>query len=105
MFILRFIFNTISVFIAALAGNWFGEQVHSWATGEPAREMHIVHTNKEGETMIVINPRLSNFIPALLASLFARPHWLWAFIGGVFASVILGNRYEKEFSKILTGEE
>lgn len=105
MFILRFIFNTISVFFAALIGNWFGEQVHSWATGEPAREMHIVQSTKEGETMITINPRLSNFIPALLASIFARPHWLWAFIGGVFATVILGNRYEKEFSKLLTGED
>lgn len=104
MFIPRFLFNIISVFITALAGNWFGEQVQSWVTGEPARKMSIMHTNQEGETVFAINPRLSNFIPALLASLFARPHWLWAFIAGVFASVILGDRYEEEFSKLISDD-
>ena len=104
MFILRFIINTIFVFVAVLAGNWLGEHIRAWLTGEPAREMQFVHTNESGETVIALNPRLSNFIPALMASLLARPHWWWAFVGGVFTSIVLGDQYEEEFTKLITRE-
>ena len=102
MFILRFIIKTIAVVAAALAGNWLGEQVHSWATGEPARDLRYIHTNEAGDVVIALKPRLSNFIPAVLAGVVAKPSWFWAFIAGVFASAILGDRYEQLITDLLT---
>jgi hypothetical protein len=102
VFILRFLIKTIAVVAAALAGNWFGEQVRSWGTGEPARELRYFYTNEEGEIVVTLSPRLSNFIPAVLAGVVARPSWFWAFIAGVFASAVLGDRYEQFITDLLT---
>lgn len=103
MCMFRLVATFVSVFLAALAGNRVGDQLRALATGTPERELRLVHTNEQGEIVIAANPVLTNLIPAVLLGLILTPGWLWAFIGGVIASGIVGDRYEQRFLQRFSG--
>jgi hypothetical protein len=90
-----------AVFVAALGGNWAGNQLRTLATGEPGAQMHLSHVNAQGETVIGATVVLTNFVPALLAGFIGKPRWLYAFAGGMLASVLLGERYEQRVWALL----
>ncbi|GAB4163799.1 MAG: hypothetical protein Fur0021_39150 [Candidatus Promineifilaceae bacterium] len=88
--------------LAALLGNWVGEQLRIILTDTvPDRRLSFVHQDETGEIKIAANPLLSNFAPALLLGLLARRHGFWAFVGGVAASSLLGDRYEEQLTTLL----
>jgi hypothetical protein len=93
----KIILTPLSVLVAALFGNWLGSRWRTMATGGSAAELSLVQTGPDGETIIAINPLITNFGPALLASLLGRPHWLMAFVGGTLASRLMGDEYEDRF--------
>jgi hypothetical protein len=104
MFIFSFIFRTITTLLAALAGNWTGDQLRDQVTGQMGHQLRLVHTNEKGEGIVALNPLLSNLMPALIMGSMGRPRWLYTFVGGVLASILLGDRYEKQFLEYLRGE-
>lgn len=104
MFIFRFIFITITTLLAALAGNWTGDRLRGQVSGQNGHQLRLVHTNEQGESIVAINPLLSNLMPALIMGSVGRPRWLYTFLGGVVASIFLGDRYEEQFMEYLRGE-
>jgi len=95
MSITRFAFRIIVVLGAAIAGNYVGDQMRARATGEKGHQFQVTH--KAGEdTVVALNPNLTNVGPAVLAGLVLQPHVIWAFLGGVLASGLLGEKYEKK---------
>ena len=104
MFIFRFFFNAFFSLLAALAGNWVGEQLREVYSEEAGHELRLTHTNEQGETVIAANPLLTNVLPALFFGKIGRPRWLYTFIGGLLAAAILSDRYEKQFMEYLQGQ-
>lgn len=104
MFIFRFIFKTITALLAALAGNWAGDRLRDQVTGQNGHQLRLVHTTEWGESIVSLNPLLSNLMPALIMGSMGRPRWLYTFVGGVLASAFLGDRYEEQFMEYLRGE-
>jgi hypothetical protein len=103
MFMLRFVTTTVSVFVAALVGNWVGERIRSMAMGEPSQELRPIHTNDQGEVIVAANPVWTNLVPALLVGLVSKPRWLGAFIAGVIVSGFVGDRYERRMFELFSG--
>jgi hypothetical protein len=93
MKILRLIFGFLTVPAAALVGNWMGGQIHFKITGESIAAIHYVHTTVNGLRMDNY-PVNTKFFPALLFALLGRPRWLFAFLGGLLASLWIDDRYE-----------
>ena len=93
MKVLRFLFGLLITTAAALAGNWIGGQIRFKIRGETTASLHYVHTTASGMQMDNF-PVNTKFIPALLFSLFGRPRWLFAFLGGILASLWIDNKYE-----------
>ena len=104
MFIIRFILKAITTLLAALAGNWTGDRLRGQVRGRNRHQLRLVHTNEQGDSIVAINPLLSNLMPALLLGSVGRPRWLYTFVGGVLASIFLGDRYEEQFMEYLRGE-
>jgi hypothetical protein len=104
MRILRFFITALSVFGAALAGNWIGNALHEVITGELGPQMRLSHTNAQGELVIGANVVLTNFIPALLAAAIGKPRWLYALSGGIIASALLSDRFEQRVWALLQSE-
>ena len=102
--VLRFIISALSVFGAALAGNWIGNALHEVITGELGPQMRLSHTNAQGELVIGANVVLTNFIPALLAAAIGKPRWLYALSGGIIASALLSDRFEQRVWALLQPE-
>ena len=96
MKILRFLFGFLAVPIAALAGNWIGGQIRFKLTGESVATIHYVHTTANGMHMDNY-PVNTKFIPALLIAFWGRPRWLFAFLGGILASLWIDDQYEAVF--------
>jgi hypothetical protein len=46
---------------------------------------------------------LTSLLPAVLFGLILRPGWHWAFVAGVIAGGLVGDRYEQRFLERLTG--
>ena len=104
MKILKFFLHVISVFIAALLGNWIGERWRTLDTGEPGHELTAIHTNDEGEVYVAINPLLTNFVPAVILGLLTRPGgWILAFVTGVITARFMGDKYEEQFDEFVRG--
>jgi hypothetical protein len=101
MFLFRFLAQTISIIIAALLGNWTGEQIRENVTGERGHKLQFTRQNEQGETVIAVNPLLTNLLPAVYLGLTRRPNIVYAFLGGLAASAIFGNKHEDEFLKML----
>jgi len=99
MGIIKFLGSILSVLVAALIGNLVGDQMHADATGEEMHDPGFIHTNEAGETVIAANIVWTNFLPGVVLGLFNQPRWLWAFIGGLAASRLMGKRYEENFTR------
>ncbi len=97
--LIRFTFSILSVFLNALLGNWVGDQLRYLLTGERGHQLRFVYQNDKGEVIIAVNPVLTHIGPALLVGFCFRPHWLWAFITGVWSSVLISDRYEERIMK------
>ncbi len=81
---------------AALAGNWVGGTMRATTTGEASRQLSLVHTTPEGQTVLGLNIPLTNFVPALLLALLAgKPRTLYAFVSGAVISALVGDGYER----------
>lgn len=99
MGIIKFLGSILSVMAAALIGNIVGDQLRAEANGEEPRDSRFLHTNETGETVIAANVVWTNFLPGVLLGVFNQPRWLWAFIGGLAASRLMGDRYEADFTR------
>jgi hypothetical protein len=87
---------------AALAGNWLGYTLRTTTTGEAERQMSLIHTTPDGDTVLGINIVLTNFVPALLLALLAgRPRTLYAFVSGAIISTLVGDGYEQALGRWL----
>jgi hypothetical protein len=104
MHILRFLLTILSVFGAALAGNWLGNALHELITGELGPQMRLSHTNAQGEMIIGANVVITNFVPALLAAAIGRPRWLYALSGGIIAGALLSDKFEQRVWALLQSE-
>ena len=81
---------------AALAGNWLGNTLRATTTGEAERQLGLIHTTPDGDTVLGLNVALTNFVPALLLALLAgKPRTLYAFVSGAVISALVGDGYEK----------
>jgi hypothetical protein len=96
MKIFRLIFGFLSVPAAALTGNWIGGLLLFKHTGETTATIHYVHTTADGIHMDNY-PVNTKFFPALLFTLLGRPRWLFAFLGGILASLWIDDKYEAIF--------
>lgn len=99
MGIIKFLGSVLSVMAAALIGNIVGDQLRAEANGEEPRDPSFIRTNEAGETVIATNVVWTNFLPGVLLGLSNQPRWLWAFIGGLAASRLMGDRYEEDFTR------
>jgi hypothetical protein len=104
MWVLRFLITALSVFGAALAGNWVGNALHELTTGKLGPQMRLSHTNAEGEMVIGANIVITNFVPALLAAAIGKPRWLYALAGGIMASALISDRFEQRVWSLLQPE-
>jgi hypothetical protein len=98
-----FVFGVFGTLVAAVAGNWLGDRWRARYTGQPGHQLKVDYASSEGETLIAINPVLTNCLPAALLGLVLRPGWLWAFVSGALISALVGNRYEGAFMSLLAG--
>lgn len=96
MKIFRFLFGFLSVPAAVLAGNWIGGLIRFKLTGETTATIHYMHTTADGLHMDNY-PVSTKFFPALLFALLGRPRWLFAFLGGILASLWIDDKYEAIF--------
>jgi hypothetical protein len=96
MKIFRFLIGFLAVPAAALAGNWFGGQIYLKFTGRKIATIHYEHITDSGMHMDNY-PVNTKFAPALLFALFGRPRWLFAFMGGILASLWIDDQYEAIF--------
>ena len=96
MKIFGYLFGFLAVPAAALAGNWIGGQIRLLVTGERTAAIHYTHTTASGLRMDNY-PVNTKFFPALLFGLFGRPRWLFAFMGGILASLWIDDKYEAIF--------
>lgn len=103
------ILKIIAVTLGALAGNYIGDRLRSQVTGQAGHQLEFMQRDEYGNTFIAANLLLSNFFPALFAALLARPRWLFAFLGGMAASFILGDQYEdwtwEKMDELLSGRD
>jgi len=94
----RFLSSILVTLIAALAGNWAGEELRYRITGERGGRFRFTRSNGPGQEMdLTVNPALSNLLPALLVGGLRRPHAPWAFLSGALISAFIGDQYEDEF--------
>ena len=100
----RFLLTILSIFGAALAGNWIGNALHELITGELGPQMRLSHINAQGETVIGANVVITNFVPALLAACIGKPRWLYALSGGIIASAVVSDRFEQRAWALLQPE-
>ena len=99
--LMKIILTPLSVIAAALFGNWLGCRWRSLAGDGCAHEFSPFQKGVDGETIVAVNPLITNLGPALLASLLGRPPWLMAFVGGTLASRLMGDQYEDRFCEWL----
>ena len=81
---------------AALAGNWTGAKLRATATGDAEQSLSLLHTTRDGQTILGLTVPLTNFVPALLLALLAgKPRTLYAFVSGAIISTLVGDGYER----------
>jgi len=100
MTILRFFAALMGIIAAALFGNYVGDRLRARTTGEESHQFQLSHNSPDGETVINLNPNLTNFLPGILAGILFQPRLAWAFLGGVLASGLLGDKYEEKAIKM-----
>jgi hypothetical protein len=98
-----FLAGIVGTLVAAVAGNWLGDRWRARYLGEPGHQFKVDYASSNGETLVAVNPVLTNFIPATLLGLLLRPGWFWAFVSGALISALVGNRYEETFTSFVAG--
>jgi hypothetical protein len=102
MKILSFYVRLFFIAVSILLGNRLGEELRFILTGRREHQLRFTQTTPEGETLVAVNPLMSNFLPGLVAAaLLGRPRWWNAFLGGLAASALMGDRYEKDLLGML----
>jgi hypothetical protein len=96
MKIFRNLVGFLAVPLAAVVGNWIGGKIRFRLTGESIASIHYVYTTANGLHMDNY-PVNTKFFPALLFSIIGRPRWLFAFLGGILASLWVDDKYEAFF--------
>lgn len=89
-----FFARILTILTAAMAGNYVGDKLRVQLTGESGHQLEFVHRDEHGNTFIAANLLLSNYLPAVLLAMVARPRTIFAFLGGMVFSFFLGDRYE-----------
>jgi len=84
----------LSVVSAALFGNWLGAQIRTRLTSQPTSGVIIHYKDERGNEYLTL-PVHTNFIPAILCARIGRPRWMFSFLGGLLASLVMGDIYEK----------
>jgi len=84
----------LSVVSSALLGNWLGAQIRTRLTGQPTAGVIIHYKDEIGNEYLTL-PVHTNFIPALLCARIGRPRWMFSFLGGLLASLVMGDIYER----------
>jgi hypothetical protein len=85
--------NILTIVIAALAGNWTGATIRTLITGKRVNSVHFEYTTSGGMS-ISSYPVITKFYPALFVTIFGKPRWLFAFLGGVLTGGLIDDRYE-----------
>ena len=93
MKVIQLLFQVISIFVSAIAGNWIGGQIRSERTGRPVNTL--ITEFEVGERRYRNFPAILRFYPAVLFSSIAKPRWFWALAGGILAGLLVDERYEK----------
>jgi hypothetical protein len=105
MGLLSRISGMLVVALAALAGNWVGDNLRA-ASGAPAHRLSLTHMTSDGQLAFGLNVALTNFVPALLLALLAgKPRSLYAFVSGAIISALVGDSYEQALAAWLHGAE
>jgi hypothetical protein len=97
----RLLFGALFVTGAGLLGNWVGERIREGFTGEPGHELTLFNTDETGQTVVALNPLMTNLLPALLGAVLGKPRWYNAFVYGAMASALMGDQYEEKFWELL----
>lgn len=101
------LFKILAIVLSAAAGNYIGDKLRAQVTKKPGHQLEFLHTDEHGNMFIAANLLISNYFPGLFMALIARPRWMFAFLGGLSASFILGDRYEdwlwEKMDELLTG--
>lgn len=93
MIIFLYMLNILTIVIAALAGNWTGATIRTLITGKRVNSVHFEYTTSGGMS-ISSYPVITKFYPALFVTIFGKPRWLFAFLGGVLTGGLIDDRYE-----------
>lgn len=93
MKIFRYFFQVVSIFLAALAGNWIGGLIRAEQTGMPVNSLVTEFSVRERRFRNF--PSFTRFYPAVLFAALAKPRWLWALTAGVLAGWLVDVRYEQ----------
>src|ERR1051325_11233100 len=106
MGLLSKISGMLVVALAALAGNWVGDNLRAATSGAPAHRLSLTHMTSDGQLAFGLNVALTNFVPALLLALLAgKPRSLYAFFSGAIISALVGDSYEPMLAARRAGAE
>jgi uncharacterized membrane protein len=95
--------TTGAVVTAALVGNWLGDRLRETLDQPTDYQLDFVHEQNDGSMMLAADPVITHLVPALAASMIARPRWAFALAGGVLASALIGDRLEEPLRRIMEG--
>jgi outer membrane lipoprotein SlyB len=101
MKILRFFGTIIAIFFGAILGTVVGDQIRALVTQTPTKIKVNQFDEETKETTIAVQPFLSYVLPAWLAGILCKPHWLWAFLVGALAGGLLSDRYEQQLKDLI----
>ena len=93
MKLFHYMLNIPTIVVAALAGNWAGATIRTLITGKQVNSVHFKFTTSGGMS-ISSYPVVTKFYPALFMTIFGKPRWLFAFLGGVLTGGLIDDRYE-----------
>lgn len=97
MKLLKLLFGSFFVLVAAAIGSVAGGQLRAALTGESSNSYQLAHEGPEGETTIGVSPVLTNLLPGLLAGLAGKPRPVRAFLAAAAAALAIGDQYEESF--------
>ena len=97
MALFSWLLRILLVGAGALLGNYVGEFVRNPRVAADGTPMGLVRTPVAGGSVIGIRLNPTNFLPAVVFAYFAGPpRMIAAFLAGVLASALLGDRFEPE---------
>jgi len=86
---IRFLFNTLVVFVSVLAGNWVGAQVRMEQTGSEVDPFFSEFTI--GSRRYRNFPSITRFYLPVLLTAVSEPRWFWGFAWGFLAGRLVND--------------